>query len=311
VCDFLASNCWDCAQGKAISNCARDKDIEYITSLFFDIDVVSDYTQSGHPASDEELKLSLNAAQLLSRENRLALSCTICCSGRGHYVLVPIVPMPVDGDEVGLKFRGFCEQLAARISSQVNGAKLDPVYNLSRVMRVIGALNRKGQAIPGRPHSRAHFVTEPLLARSMALHYMILNTEVERPDNTVERLPKNIRCDLRKLEKCEFIQWCRKYPEDVSEPSWWGLIANLAHLEGGIQLIHEISRLDRSRYDYSDTQRIIQRVIDAGYKPVSCRTLVNSAMSCLGRGRFTCSTINQCPAKAPMYMATLHTVYKR
>jgi hypothetical protein len=146
---------------------------------------------------------------------------------------------------------------------------------------------------------------------SMVLHHMILNTEVEQPHNSVKPLPKGIRCDLSKLQNCQFVQWCREYPNQVSEPLWWGLITNLAHLEGGPELIHEISALDKCRYDYYNTQRVIQRVIDTGYKPVLCKTLVGEAMSCPGRGRFQCSRISQCPAKAPMYMATLRTIYKR
>ena len=309
--DF-ATNCWRKAQSKPKSNCSRDDDIEYITTGFWDIDVVSEDRQAGHPASEEELKQSLRAAELLTREDGLALNSIICCSGNGHYVLAPLVPIPVDSDEIAAKFKRFCQQLAQKINSQVTGVKIDPVYNLSRVCRLMGTVNGKGQATPERPHRRAYFVTEPILqGRSMALHHMILNTEVEQTGKTAERLPKAIRCDLQKLEKCEFIQWCRRYPTLVTEPLWFGLISNLAYLEGGIELIHEISALDKFRYDYSDTQRLIQRVIDTGYKPVCCKTLISEALTCPGRGRFNCSRISRCPAKAPMYLATLYTIYER
>lgn len=271
--------------------------------------IVSTERAKGHPASEEELLQSLHA-ELLRREAGLALSSTICCSGNGHYVLASIVPIAVDSVEVGLRFRNFCGQLAARISSQVTRVKFDPVYNLSRVMRVMGTTNRKGQPVPGRPHRRAHFVTEPAFAKSMALHHMILNTEVEQPHSSVKPLPKGIRCDLSKLDSCQFIKWCREYPEQVSEPLWFGLITNLAHLEGGSELIHEISALDKCRYDYSNTQRLIQRVIDTGYKPVLCKTLVSEAMACRGQGSFNCPQVRRCPAWAPMYMTSLHTIYK-
>jgi len=306
----LAPNRWVRARAGKSGNCARDIDIEYVTILFFDIDVVSAERAKGHPASEEELLQSLYAAQLLCREDGLALSSTICCSGNGHYVLAPIVPISVDSDEVAVKFRNFCRQLVEKIDHQVTGVKFDSVYNLSRVMRVMGTVNRKGQPVPGRPHRRAHFVTEPVLAKSMALHHMIRNTEVEQSHNFGKPLPKGIRCDLSKLKNCQFVQWCRDYPNLVSEPLWFGLITNLAHLEGGPELIHEISALDKCRYDYSNTQRVIQRVINTEYRPVLCKTLVGEVMTCLGRGRFQCSRISRCPAKAPMYMATLRTIYK-
>ena len=306
-----APDCWRPARSGAERNCACDNDIEYITTVFFDIDVVSTERTKGRPASNEELLQTLHAARLLCREEGWALSSTICRSGNGHYVLAPIVSVPVDGDEVAVKFKHFCHQLAERVANRITGAKFDPVFNLSRVMRVMGTTNRKGRPVPGRPHRRAHFVTQPTFVRSTALHHMIVNTEADEPCRTIKPLSKGLLCDLRKLEDCEFIAWCRAYPQCVGEPLWWAMITNLAYLEGGTQLIHEISRLDVSRYDYSDTQRVIERVVEAGYKPVLCKTLASEAMMCPGRGSFHCQRIDQCPAKAPMYTATSYTVYQR
>jgi hypothetical protein len=307
----LAPNCWKPATSSPVRNCACDSDIEYITTGFWDIDVVSEKRTKGQPASDEELEQTLQAAELLSRQDGLALNSIICCSGNGHYVLVPTVPISVDSLEVSGQFKQFCQWTAEKIAGQVDGMKIDPVYNLSRVMRLMGTINGKGQTIEGRPHRKACFVTDPTPARSMALYYMILNTEVNNHLGTEEQLPKAIRCDLNKLENCEFIQWCRKYPELVTEPLWFGLIANLVYLDGGIKLIHEISRLDMVRYDYSNTHRIIQRVFDKGYKPITCKNLIDIALTYPGNSRFNCSKLTKCPARAPMYLATLHTVYKR
>jgi putative DNA primase/helicase len=140
---------------------------------------------------------------------------------------------------------------------------------------------------------------------------MILNTDIEPPHTSSNSLSAAIRCDLHKLERCEFVKWCRQNPLAVSEPLWWALITNLAHLEGGTELIHEVSRLDTVRYAYADTQRKIQKAIDAGYRPVSCKTLISEAMMRPGRGRFQCSKVNHCLAKAPMYMAVSHAIYAR
>ncbi|MFC1635715.1 hypothetical protein ACFL5Z_12815 [Planctomycetota bacterium] len=139
-----APNCWKPAVSNPQTNCACDRDVEFITACFFDIDVVSTERIKGCPATEEELQQSLKAATLLSRENGLALGSAICCSGNGHYVLAPIVPVPVDSDEVAKKFRQFCHQLAQGIARQVDGVKIDPVYNLSRVMRLMGTVNHKG-----------------------------------------------------------------------------------------------------------------------------------------------------------------------
>ena len=111
------------------------------------MDVVSEERQAGHPASELELKQSLKAAELLCREDGLALSSVICCSSNGHHVLSPLVPIAVDSRDVAIKFKYFCQQVAQRISHQLNRVKIDRVYNPSRVMRVMGTINGKGQAV--------------------------------------------------------------------------------------------------------------------------------------------------------------------
>lgn len=306
----LAPNRWVLARGGGQGNCGKDETTEFLEGVYFDIDVVSEMRKNGHPASEEELTRSLHAAQLLTREDGFALCSTICCSGNGHYVLARIPPIAIDSDEIVVKFKQFCWQIAKKVGDKTPGVRFDPVYNLSRVMRVMGTMNRKGQPAPGRPHRRAYFVTEPVFDESVALHHMILNTEVEQSQlpHDREATAESVKCDLKKIEKCCFIQYCRKYPEQVTEPQWWGMITNLARLEGGPALIHEISRLDRGRYDYAQTERLIRRVLESGYRPVSCQTLISSAGACPQRGRFICPRMKWCPARAPIYMTSLKTI---
>lgn len=310
-----APNCWRPARSGAGHNYACDSDIEHITDVYFDIDVRSAERAKGHPASGEELLYSLHAAELLCREAGMALSSMIYCSGNGHGVLAPIVPIPVDNDEISAKFKCFCQKLAEKTVHNTSVVRFDNVFNLSRVMRVIGTRNHKGQAIEGRPHRRAHIVSKSVLAmskaRSMALHHMIVNTEFEQNTlpNCEKALPQAIKCNLSKIERCCFVQYCRAHPEQISEPQWWAMITNLAHLEGGPALIHEISRLDQVRYDYANTEQLIKRVIASGYRPVSCQVLMNFSAASWGQGRFTCPRIKECPARAPMYMTSLYSVY--
>jgi hypothetical protein len=298
-----APNCWKPAHSSPDPNCACDCDIEYITACFFDIDVVSQERKKGCPASEKELQQSLRAATLLSREDGLALSSSVCCSGNGHYVLAPIVPIPVDCDEIPAQFRQFCRQLAAKIARQVKGIRIDPVYNLSRVMRLMGTVNRKGQPSKGRPHRRARFVSEPIPTKSMALHHMILDTEIAAPVSPSVARTDEIECDLTEIEMCEFIKWCRNHPRDVSEPLWFVMITNLAHLKGGSELIHEISRLDTFRYDHQQTQMLIERVQGRGYSPANYKTIRD--------GGFCCTKLSQCRVKAPMYLTHLFSIWTR
>jgi len=302
----LAPNRWVPARGGSSGNCARDDDIEYVTTLAWDLDVGSRQRQMGHPASDEELERTLFAARLLSQHEGLTLCSAIVCTGNGHQLWAPVIPISVDGPQVALQFKRLCEQIAAEVAGKVDGVRIDPIYNLSRVARVAGTWNLKGQPLPDRPHRRACFVMEPPLGRSLALHYMLRNIEVNQVEENHRGLPTGLKCDLARIEECEFIQWCRRHANEVSEPAWFALISNLAPLDAGFELIHAISALDGGRYDYADTQRLVERVLREGYKPASCKTIMSPGMVRLGREVFRCSRIGNCPARAPMYMAVHH-----
>ena len=176
----------------------------------------------------------------------------------------------------------------------------------------MGTMNRKGQPAADRPYRRAHCVTSPCRPRSIDLHCMILNAASSQTIPTGRNLPAALQCcDLKKIEGCEFIRWCRRRPLEVSEPQWFALISNLARLEGGIRLAHEISALDMFRYDHANTQRMIERVLQRGYRPMGCQSIMSPAMLRPGRGVFHCSRLGRCQARAPMYLATSHVVYAR
>jgi hypothetical protein len=289
-----APNCWVKAVSKPESNCAKDDDIEYFNVIFFDIDVDSEARRKGLPASDEELKLTLEAARLISRLDGFVHCSTICCSGNGHYLIARIVPIAIDSPEIPLKFKYFCQRIARDIADHVKGTRIDSVYNMSRVMREMGTRNCKGQPTPDRPHRIAHFATEPAMCQSMALHHMILNTEVPPVHNSNKTLVGNIKCDLDKIEKCAFVKWCRNYPKKVIQPQWFALATNLVPLEGGSELFHEISELDGHRYKKNKTQQLIDRILSNGYHAVRCKNL-----SCFG---FNCQRLQSCRARAPMHL---------
>jgi hypothetical protein len=282
---------------KPDSNCACDINIEYLTALFQDLDSTSRFRSKGHPASDHELQESFRAAELLIRENGFKENAAIGCSGNGHCLIISIVPIQIDSSDIAEKFRLFCHQQAQSIKGQFNGVRIDPVYNLSRVMRLMGSMNRKGSPTPDRPHRRARFVTDPTIDRSMALHHQILNMEIPdlSPKPTV--IPGNKQCDPAKIESCEFIKWCRNHPMDVTEPQWFAMITNLALLPEGERLIHEISRLDMFRYNYRQTQKLLERVQQKGYCPTTCRTIRSYG--------YYCPKFGVCPVRAPMYMTQL------
>ena len=303
----FAPNQWVSATGGHQGNCARDKDIEYWTTLYFDIDVNTALRAERFASSLQELTYTLRAAQLLSNYQYVIDVATIACTGNGHCVLVPITPMPLYSREDMTNVRNFCNQLVHIISGRTIHVRFDPVFNASRVMRMIGTKNGKGQEKVGRCHRTSFFVTSPIVERSSYLQTMIHNMESTTPTVCDKKLTTGIKCNLENIEKCEFIKWCRCYPNRVSEPHWFGLITNLAWLEGGPDLIHEISRLDNARYSYGETQQRIERVLISEYRPIRCQFIVSGSMSHSKQGSFYCSKLESCPVRAPMYITALKT----
>ena len=65
-----APNCWKPATAGHKTNCACDRDIEYITACFFDIDVLSEAREQGQPASNQELEWTRPDTELRGRSSR-------------------------------------------------------------------------------------------------------------------------------------------------------------------------------------------------------------------------------------------------
>lgn len=79
-------------------------------------------------------------------------------SGNGSYLLYPL-DLPNDEDSREMVKRCL-EALAIRFDCE--GARVDrSIYNASRILRVPGTLNRKGDPTPERPHRRAILTAVP------------------------------------------------------------------------------------------------------------------------------------------------------
>jgi len=295
-----ASNKWRTARPGPDSNCATDEDIEFVANLFFDCDVKTD-ERGKNPARDKELEQTLKTVLSLCHKEQFKEVSTVCESGNGHYLLVNIKPFAAEHD-TGLKLKMFEKNIINSIGNRYPGAKLDSMANLSRVMRVIGTRNLKGEPSRERPHRISRFVTPPVFLRSEQLKHII--GEVKAPEIKHNSLPiaKEIPADLKQISKCLFMQWCIQHPGEVSEPAWFDMITNLVHLKGGPGLIHTISGRDSARYNWKQTQKRIERYLQLGYKPRRCENLsgVNNRN---GGSYFECPNLGKCNVAAPMYLA--------
>jgi hypothetical protein len=137
---------------------------QHVTSrrwLMVDIDPIRAGGVSGISASDDEVEAAAHAAEdsrdWLMSEFEWSEPAMID-SGNGRYLLFSI-DLPNDSTSTDL-IRHVLVAIAQRFDSAA--VEIDrKVYNASRILRIPGTLNRKGDDIPGRPHRYASVIHIP------------------------------------------------------------------------------------------------------------------------------------------------------
>ncbi len=292
-----APECWvRCASWKNLGSvntealpmglCARDVDIEYVTAIFYDIDPTS---RDGRPASEEELQRTVRAGRVLLEEPAFAKGGVLATSGNGCYVILPLRAIQVDRENEP-KARIFHD----RHRKSGRGYQSDRVSNPSRIMRVIGTLNLKGDPEEDRPHRRATFITawsgERSEEASAEIEYIECASVPERGSDLGLVLP--LQGSVEAMRRCEFLRFCIERPEKVTNEQWFAMMVNLIPLQNGRDLVHEVSALDSGRYDRTDTDARVRRYQKYGYLPMRCDRL-----------GFTCPKRAECRAGCPLYLA--------
>lgn len=237
----------------------RDSDILAVSSLYSDIDVKScAHAQNALPKSVDE------AIEFL---NSLPLSPSIIVnSGNGlHAYWLLDVPFKIqnskDKEYISSIFKGWSKFV--NTNAKKRGWKLDNVSDLARVLRVPGSINFKLKngsicevlSFNGKRYQLNKF--EPFRGNT--------NKRNER----VHKISSKLKGDAHRiLEKCDFIRYCKENAEDLPEPYWHAMITNLAQVNGGAELIHELS-MPYPKYDANETASKIERAI-AENKPHTC-----------------------------------------
>ncbi len=137
-----------------------DKHTKRIRWLFIDLDSIRGVGVSGISATAEEVEqtriVALAIREYLSDQGfHEPIEGN---SGNGSYLLYPI---DLPNDEASNKLvRGILEALSARFTTL--GVEIDvKVSNPSRIVRVLGTMNRKGANIPERPHRYSKVIHIP------------------------------------------------------------------------------------------------------------------------------------------------------
>jgi hypothetical protein len=134
---------------------ASDDEIQRVAWYPIDIDPVR---PSGTASTDAQLAEAHATMERLrtDRANAGWPEPIIICSGNGYHLLYK-----ADGPiENSIDWRGALRALAARFDTPT--VKIDPaVGNLSRILRLAGFYNRKGEATEERPHRLARAISYP------------------------------------------------------------------------------------------------------------------------------------------------------
>ena len=138
----------------------RDSHILSIRWLFIDVDPVRAGLVSGIAATEDEREAAVAVAES-AREQLMAHGFgepAVIDSGNGRYLLFP-VDLSNDAESIDL-IREVLRAVA--LECDTDAAKIDTnVYNPSRILRLPGTKNRKGDEIPGREHRVASIVALP------------------------------------------------------------------------------------------------------------------------------------------------------
>jgi len=178
------------------------------------------------------------------------------------------------------KFRNIQTKLA----KYFDGDKT--IVNESRVLRIPGFYHRKNEpvmvtCIKYNPEIR--YTQEELLE-----HLPKDETEIKNTPKLVG-VHKGISLVTK---RCLFIKHCKENSEKLSEHDWYSMITNLAVLEDGEKVIHELST-NYPQYSKIETDSKIQHFLKSNTKPINCKTIYEKGFKCPRLEN------NECNCKSP------------
>ena len=107
------------------------------------------------------------------------------------------------------------------------------------------------------------------------------DTKPNVPAKTIDEIGTQL--GIEALAQCDFIQYCKEKPKEVTEPQWFHLPSILAPFKGGREYFHELSKGDKNRYSETETNSKFDNAIDAlkqGLRPHRCDTIRKDGFGC-------------------------------
>lgn len=244
----------------------KAEDVVGIPGLWLDIDLAG----VGHKASN--LPTSMEQVEKLIGEFSLPPSLLVHTGHGIHAYWLFKKPWRFENVDDKTKAQELSTQFQRRfqILAGAKGWHIDNTSDLSRLLRVPGTFNRKGDPLP------VTVMPQPVIRRydpeEFSVHLTAQQATAAHPPvdseskSKVEVAPQ---ADLI-LAGCEFLQHCRDDAAQLPEPHWYAMISNLAPTDGGAGLVHELSK-PYPAYTEHETNEKIRHALEIG--PHTCESI--------------------------------------
>lgn len=246
---------------KSIRDRAKQQEISQIGVLWADIDIADG---ASHAAAN--LPPDITSALALIPDT-LAPSIVVS-SGHGLHVYWllehPVIITDENRQQV-METSRKVQQLIRNAAVQ-QGWHVDPIADLSRILRVPGTMNYKAAPVPCE-----------VIDAQYDLRYdydMMAALKVETP---VIGTPRGSGFERRQtdgdakymLTNCRFLQHCQVDAANITYDEWLAMLTNVSRASDGVQTCHALSQIDGKRYNERDTQAKIEEALDH-MAPATC-----------------------------------------
>lgn len=194
----------------------------------------------------------------------------IVFSGNGLHFYFPLTAPIIDElffDKNRRHYKAVCEKIDQSLARASLPGKSDPaVFDSRRIMRLPETENRK----PNKPVRLCRVVQVCGPDYDLNLEKLSGLPTVEAGDQIASQHLKKFAAPDQEavLSGCHFLQYLRNEPTQVSEREWYAGLGTLARIDR--KLAHEISALDKKRYDRDFTETKIDQALEAS-GPMTCK----------------------------------------
>lgn len=267
-------------------------DIFALPAVWADVDL----HLPGHANSTDYPETVEKALQLIENSGLPQPSVIVHTGGGLHIYWLLTAPLMLTSNQMRNRAERLVKGIQGKIRKvfQHHGYKLDATADLPRILRVPCTINYK---LPENP--RPVEIMEELSSWErfdLEALELLLDPTPDEPKTAFAPCYKQYEGNAYvAMRHCVFLQYCKKEAKSLPEPLWHAMINNLAPLEEGAKLIHELSS-PYPQYNPEETEEKLHRGIE-NPMPHTCEYIQKES-------GFTGCPFGGCPVKAPIGWAT-------